>query len=250
MNVALMISEGDLREGRPITNVIVRRNRFANYNYGILAGAHDAAAGQYGHRIEYNLIDKCASEGILVKCGDTEVKGNVITNCPGNAISVTTGEGSIVCDNRIVDCGLGIRVAGKGHTVSNNCIVRSGAESILIAGKNGTEDLATENIIVENNTCAGWSKNIRGSCAGIGIEPAASAIVKRNLFFGEGTPYRFAGPAINAAAHLVADNAVAGGAGCEGVVETRVNFMSVAADNYATCLGIRRERMDVRARSF
>ncbi|HMD68284.1 MAG TPA: right-handed parallel beta-helix repeat-containing protein [Chitinivibrionales bacterium] len=234
MNVGLMVSEGDLQEGRPITNIIVRRNRFANYDYGILAGTQDNAANQYGHRIEYNVIDNCASEGIMVKCGDTLVKGNVVTNCPEHAISVATGEGSIVSDNRIVDCGLGIRVAGRGHTVSNNCIIRSCAESILIAEKNGDEGLATENIIVENNTCVGWSRNNWGACAGIGIEPATSAIVKSNLFFGDGDPCKCTGPHAGIAGHLIADNARAGAAGCEGVVEVRVNFVSLAGDNFAT----------------
>lgn len=237
MSVGLMISEGDLHEGRLITNIIARRNRFANYDYGILAGTQDDAANQHGHRIEYNVIDNCATEGIMVKCGDTLVKGNVVTNCPGHAISVAAGEGSIIGDNRIVDCGLGIRVAGRGHTVSNNCIIRCCAESILIMEKKGGEGAATQNIMVENNTCAGWSRNNPGVCAGIGIEPATSAIVKSNLFFGDGDPCKCTGPHAGIAGHLIADNARAAGKGCEGVVEARVNFASLAADNYATDSG-------------
>jgi|WetSurMetagenome_2_1015567.scaffolds.fasta_scaffold00022_6 hypothetical protein len=231
MNVGLMISEGDSQEGKPITNIIVRRNRFSKYDYGILAGARDYSANQYGHCIDYNSIDDCAAEGIMVKCGDTQVKGNVITNCPGSAITVATGEGTVVSDNRIADSGLGIRVSGKGHTIANNCIIRSGAESILILGKNGSEGVETQNIIVEHNTLAFWSKNSALPAPAIAIHPETSAIVRRNLFTGSGEPLRFTGQKAGGR-HHIADNARANGTGSEGVIETTVIFTSAETDDY------------------
>jgi len=239
MTVGLMISEGDTHDGKPITDHVIRRNRFSNYDYGLLVGAQDASASQYGHSIAYNSIDNCLFEGIMVKCGDTQVKGNIVSRCPHHSISVVTGEGSVVQENRIIDCGLGIRVAGKGHTVSNNCIIRSGAESILVMDKNGQDGTATQNIIVENNTCAVWSRNNTvHSCAGIGIDPESSLILERNLFFRSGEPYQFTKPGKRNSRHLIVDNAwVGNGASWEGVVESRVEFAGVESDDYAVDSG-------------
>ncbi len=234
MTVGLMISEGDALEGKPITDHVIRRNRFVNYDYGILLGAEDATPGQYGHLVSYNSIDNCANEGIMVKCGDTQVKGNVITRCPNNSISVVTGEGSVVEDNRIADCGLGIRVAGKGHTVSNNCIIRCGNEAIRVMEKNGKGGMPTQNIIIEHNTLAGWSQ-IRPNplLPGIIIEQRTSSIIKRNLFLGSGQPYRVTMAEGGRDGHLVSDNVWSGaGAAPDGVTAAWVDFAAEAVDNY------------------
>jgi hypothetical protein len=233
MTVGLMISEGDTLEGKPITNHIIRRNRFSNYDYGILIGAEDATMKQYSHIVAYNTIDKCIVEGIMVKCGDTQVRGNVITACPNNSISVVTGEGTIVEDNRIVDSGLGIRVGGRGHTVSNNCLIRCGQEAIRVMEKNGANGVATENIIIEQNTCAGWSQKKPSTVPGISIEAASCAIIKGNLFWGSGEPYRFVGAGISKEMHLISDNLSAGSCATpDGVTAGQFEFGSKEQDNY------------------
>lgn len=235
MTVGLMISEGDTHEGKAITNHIVRKNKFSNYDYGILVGAQDANLGQYGHCIAHNTIDKCSHEGIMVKCGDTEVKGNVVTQCPRHSISVATGVGSVVQDNRIVDCGEGIRIAGSGHSISNNCIVRSGAESILVMKKNSLADIATQNIIVENNTFAGWAESGHepfSPC--IDIEQETSSVIQRNLFFGKGELYRLSGNDKLNKSHLIVDNASATDVtSANGVKAMPVEFAAKNADNFA-----------------
>ena len=233
MTVGLMISEGDAHEGKPITNHVIRRNRFSNYDYGILIGAEDATMRQYGHIVAYNTIDNCIAEGIMVKCGDTQVKGNVITACPNNSISVVTGEGSVVEDNRIVDCGLGIRVGGRGHTVSNNCLIRCGREAIRVMEKNGANGIATQNIIIEQNTCAGWSNNNPSARPGICIEAASSIIIKKNMFWGSGAPYCFIGAGISKEKHLISDNISAGSCATpDGVMAGQLEFGSKEQDNY------------------
>jgi len=74
LTVGLMISEGDAQGGAPITDHVIRKNTFQNYDYGVLVGTDDATAHEYGHHIEYNSIDNCVAEGIMVKCGDTLVQ--------------------------------------------------------------------------------------------------------------------------------------------------------------------------------
>jgi hypothetical protein len=238
MTVGLMISEGDTLEGKPITDHVVRRNRFVNYDYGILIGAEDATMKQYGHIVAYNTIDNCRAEGIMVKCGDTQVRGNVITKCPNNSISVVTGEGSVVEDNRIVDSGLGIRVAGRGHTVSNNCLIRCGQEAIRVVEKNGATGIASQNIIIEKNTCADWSNYSPSAMPGITIEAASCIIIKKNMFWGIGEPYRFAGAEISKEMHLISDNISAGGCATpDGVIAGQLEFGSKEQDNYENNTG-------------
>ncbi|HUI91199.1 MAG TPA: right-handed parallel beta-helix repeat-containing protein [Chitinivibrionales bacterium] len=231
--VGLMISEGDSREGQPITNHVVRRNRFTNYDYGVLIGAEDATARQYGHIISFNTIENCGREGIMVKCGDTQVKGNVLTRCLCHSISVVTGEGSVVEDNRIVDCGIGIRVAGKGHTVVNNCIVRSSNEAICVMEKNGADGVASQNIFIEQNTCALWSQKAQPSLPAISIASGSSAIIKKNLFWGAGDPYRFTGAGNNKEKHLIFDNiSTYGSTAPDGVTAGRFKLGSQEQDNF------------------
>ncbi len=234
MTVGLMISEGDAHDGEPVRDYVVRKNRFVNYDYGILIGAEDATAQQCGHLISHNTLENCSNEGIMVKCGDTHVRGNVITRCPNHSISVVAGQGSIVEDNRIVDCGLGICIAGGGHTITNNCIIRSAAESILVMEKPETGRIETQNILVEQNTFAGWSVGSpKARHPGIGIERKTSSIIKRNLFFGIGEPYRISGNPESRPDHLVLDNMWAeGNHDSEGVVANQIEFEEPNADNF------------------
>jgi hypothetical protein len=233
MAVGLMISEGDNHEGKPITNHVVRKNKFLNYDYGILIGTEDATMGQYGHLVAYNTIENCNTEGIMVKCGDTRVKGNLVLRCPGNSISVVTGEGSMIEDNRVIDCGCGIRVAGKGHTVVNNCIVRSGREAIRVMEKNGHDGSVTQNVLIEQNTCAGWSEKNAEQDPGISMESGTSVVVKRNLFLGNSDPYRIKGKATGKSGHLISDNLSS--ATCseqKGVNREKIEITLACQDNF------------------
>jgi parallel beta-helix repeat protein len=245
--VGLMISEGDAHEGTPIIDHVIRKNRFVNYDYGILVGSNDETAHLYGHQIAYNCIDNCTLEGIMVKCGDTLVKGNTISNCRKHSISVVTGEGTIVEDNRILDCGIGIRVAGKGHTVSNNCIVRCGEEAIRIMDRNGKEGPKTQNVIIENNTCVAWSQSrLQGPFPAISIEPTAFAVVQKNLFLGPGKPCNVSGTQNNGAnticgrsRHCILDN-LSAAHHCDpgtGISCGQVVFEGIALDNYDNTTG-------------
>jgi hypothetical protein len=200
--VGLMVSEGDTDGEAPIIDHVFRKNYFVNYDYGVLVGTGDAPAGQYGHIVEYNTVEECGEEGILVKCSDTIVRGNSIKRCLKRSITIVAGRDSVVDSNRISDCGTGIQVNGCGHTVVNNCVVRCGGEGIGISGEAKVpERHAAANIIVENNTCVDCGTGSAGSAAarvaGVRIDAGATAVVRRNLFSGRGRPY--AGPGAIAA---------------------------------------------------
>jgi hypothetical protein len=183
MRVGLMVSEGDGDGGAPITDHVFRKNHFVNYDYGILVGAGDAPASQYGHIVELNTVEQCGTAGILIKCGDTTVRNNRVVKCTASGIAVAAGRASAIESNRIFDCGTGIQVNGDGHTVANNFILRCGGEGIGINGEAKVKARrAASNIIVENNTCVGCGS------AGVRIDAGATAIVRRNLFSGEGKP--------------------------------------------------------------
>jgi hypothetical protein len=183
-SIGLMVSEGDTEGGDPLVDHVFRKNHFVNYDYGILIGTGDAPAGQYGHRVEHNTLEQCSTGGILVKCSDTTVRGNRVERCLMSGISIGAGASSIVESNRILDCASGIVVRGNGHTVANNCIVRCG-EAIGVKG-------AASNILIESNTCVDnghGPKDGAGRIAGVCLEPGATAVIRRNLFSGQGRPY-------------------------------------------------------------
>jgi hypothetical protein len=196
-SIALMISEGDLDGGEPVRNHIVRKNSFSKYGYGVLVGSSNTSDNQYGHVIEYNRIDGCTRDGIYVKCGDTQVRGNCVENCPGNSISLLAGCSSVVESNRIVDCKNGIRVNGAGHTLSNNCIVRTDAAAVTVCSANGELEAAS-NLFIESNTfvdCGTAREAASSGCSGIRVEPGSSCIIRNNLVYGTGTPLQMVKPA-------------------------------------------------------
>jgi hypothetical protein len=189
-SIALMISEGDLDGGDPVRNHIIRKNRFSKYGYGVLVGSSNTSANQYGHIIEYNRIDACTRDGIYVKCGDTQVRGNCLENCPGNSISVLAGCSSVVESNRIVNCKNGIRINGAGHSLTNNCIVRTGIAAVTACAAQGELEAAS-NLFIESNTfidCGADPENAGTGCSGIRAEPGTSCIIRNNLVYGTGTP--------------------------------------------------------------
>jgi hypothetical protein len=244
--VGLMVSEGDNDGGTPITDHVFRKNHFVNYDYGILVGAGDAQAGQYGHIVELNTVEQCGTAGILVKCGDTMVRNNRVVQCAASGIAVAAGRASAIESNRIADCGTGIQVNGDGHTVANNCIVRCGGEGIGINGEARAQGRrAATNIIVENNTCVdcgtGSESNGTTRVAGVRIDAGTTAVVRRNLFSGQGRPYAGAGAAAAGKKKpglLIIDNIAAGR--CEelaGAAAAAVAFNNAGADDFTNDSG-------------
>lgn len=196
-SIALMISEGDLDGGDPVRNNIVRKNQFSKYGYGILVGSSNTSDSQYGHVIEYNRISACTRDGIYIKCGDTLVRGNCLENCSGNPISVLAGCGSVVESNRIIDCKNGVRINGSGHTLTNNCIVRTGIAAVTACVAEGELEAAS-NLFIESNTfvdCGAGLENAGIGCSGIRAEPGSSCIIRNNLVYGTGTPLQIVQPA-------------------------------------------------------
>lgn len=190
-SVAMMISEGDLDDGDPVKNHILRKNTIKKYGYGILVGSSNSTVNQYGHIIEYNDFDECLKDGLLVKCGDTLVRGNLLRNCHNHSIRVMAGCSSVVDSNRIDRCGNGIRINGLGHTVINNCIIGTGSEAVTVCGS-GKEQLApASNLFIESNTfvnCGSSGGETRTIMCGISVEPGTSCIIRKNLVYGSGTP--------------------------------------------------------------
>jgi hypothetical protein len=187
-SIGLMVAEGDADHGAPIKDHVYRRNRFVNYDYGILIGTNDSSTGFYGHIVEYNTVENCAVEGILVKCGDSQVKGNLVRRCDSNSIDIAAGKGSVVSDNRVADCGNGIRVNGADHTVTNNCVVRCGGPGLWAGGPLsgvGVVRAAAINLFIENNTFV--------DC-GLRIDPGTTCIIRRNLIAGAGMSLKVIDP--------------------------------------------------------
>lgn len=245
-SIGLMVSEGDIDGGAPIVDHVFRKNYFVNYDYGILVGAGDAPAGQYGHIVEYNTVERCRSEGILVKCSDTMVRGNRVAGCPNNSIAIGAGRGSVVDSNRVLDCGSGIWVNGDGHTVANNCIVRCSGEAIGVNGASKTQERrAASNILIENNTCVdcGTAAGNGGAArvAGVRIDAGTTSIVRQNLFYGAGKPYVYSGDAAQnkgKKASLIIENIIAGqGEAMEGASVATVAFKSAGSDDFTNDSG-------------
>lgn len=242
-SIGLMVSEGDVDGGVPLTDHVLRKNYFVNYDYGILIGAGDAPAGQYGHIVEYNTVEQCRDEGILVKCSDTTVRNNRIVRCRNHSIAIGAGRDSVVESNRILDCGSGILVNGNGHTVANNCIVRCGGHAIRASGASSNpERAAASNLLVESNTCVNCgtvSENRR--VVGVRIDAGATAIVRRNLFSGEGRPYVYTDSAVpdkRIASKLIIENIAAGGCeAMEGAAVAAVAFNNAGSDDFTNDSG-------------
>jgi hypothetical protein len=244
-SVGLMITEGDFQLGDPNRNHIISKNLFSRYNYGVIVGSQDSTLEQYGHQVVYNTFDNCTSEGILVKCGDTLVKGNVVRNCSGHSISIAAGIGSSIEDNRIIDCDYGIRVSGVGHSVSNNCIIRCREASIGIFSSMSPETVNTSNILIERNTFVGDGNGDRKNIFGIQIEQMTTCIIRKNLFHNMAIPYKATGsiaandhenaeaPGIDEKRCMISDNIVSGiDAPLNGCSPAKVAFKSAAFDNY------------------
>ena len=239
--IGLMVGGGDPEEGVPLTDYVVRKNHFVNYDYGILIGSGDRDVGQCGHIVEYNLIEESGLEGILIKCGDTIVRGNVVLRSRKNSIKIGAGRGSTIEANRLLDCACGLSIHGSDHTVVNNCIVRCGNHAIHACGVSQVPLLqAAENLIIENNTCVdcGTPEGNDGPdglgaerIAGVLVDAGASGIIQRNLFAGSGRPC--GGNGISGKI-LIADNI--GSHSCDtmiGIAAKEVTFSCSDADDFS-----------------
>ncbi|MBN2037828.1 MAG: right-handed parallel beta-helix repeat-containing protein [Chitinispirillaceae bacterium] len=238
--IALMVSEGDGDSGAPITNHVFRKNQFVNYGTGIVVGSGDAPAGQYGHIVEYNSVEQCTGDGIIVKCGDTTIRGNLVRDCRKSSIAVTAGSHSVIIENRIMDSEAGVRINGPGHTVENNCMIRCQNEAIRVCGAFAQPGRsAATNLFIEHNTlidCGtagnGNKKDVTG--AGIRIDAGTSGIVRKNLFSGQGAL------CINdrSDAFLLRDNRMVGAVEpVEGVIAIPVAFKDSRRDDYSNDSG-------------
>ncbi len=188
--IGIMISEGDIEESSPLIDHILRRNHFSNYGNAILIGTRDSTTNPYGHIVEYNTIRNCSSDGIKIKCGDIQIRGNLLENCHSCSISIQAGVGSVIENNRITGSNTGISINGLGHSVSNNCIIRCKEEAIRVCGKSNGEKTAAGNLLIEKNTLieCGTPDNLHS--AFIRIEPGTTSIIQKNIFHGKGYPYR------------------------------------------------------------
>jgi hypothetical protein len=242
MSIGLMVSEGDNDGGAPLTDHVFRNNYFVNYDYGILIGSGDSPAGQYGHIVEQNTVEQCGTEGILVKCSDTAVRNNLVMRCSNRSITIGAGSGSLIGSNRVLDCAKGIAVRGAGHTVANNCIVRCGSEAVRACGADTVpEQRAASNILVENNTCVDNGQNQKNTAArvaGVRIGPGATAVVRRNLFHGEGMPFAADADNKKKTVSLVIENIASGQClTAEGVAAADVAFEKGKDDDFTNGSG-------------
>jgi hypothetical protein len=234
-SIGLMVAEGDRDSGAAIMNHLFRKNVFINYASAIVVGTGDSPGGQYGHIVEYNVLERCTGDALLVKCGDTQVRGNLICDCSGTAIAVRSGSNSVVEANRLVDNAQGISVTGAGHTIGNNCLIRCRGQGIHAAA--GQEGGKAENLFIENNTfvdCGGGSSGSGGHW-GIACDTGTTGIIRKNLFTGKGRAY--AEPNVNSL-FLVGDNGAEGGIdAADGISRISVGFRDPGGDDYSNDSG-------------
>ena len=238
-SVALMVSEGSSECSSPIKNHIFRRNTLRNYDYGIMVGSKNRSNLDSGHIVEYNTIENCKVDGILVRVGDTRIRGNKVYDCGSNSISIITGTGSVVENNRILEGNCGIRINGSGHTVHNNCIVRCSLEAVRAGGVNGEQTDPASNLFIQENTFIDCGKENRFATAGISIEQGTTCIIEKNLVHGSGKPYSFEYDGISGHTECVVKNNICSG-NCEtinGFSDAKISFKKAQDDNYENMSG-------------
>jgi len=185
--VALMIAQGDSEGGRANMSFAIRANTFVNYGFGVLVGSRDESPGLYGHTVERNVFQGCGGDGVVVKCGDTTVRANLFTSVRRCAVTVAAGRGSLIQTNRMADCGSGCLIAGAGHTVSGNCIIRSRAAALRVQPSGGEPDRRAAPLLAERNCFIDCGAE---SSYAVESEPGSSCVLDHNLFSGAATPYR------------------------------------------------------------
>ncbi|KMQ51280.1 hypothetical protein CHISP_1763 [Chitinispirillum alkaliphilum] len=242
-SIAVMISDGDSESSLQIKNHILRRNTFRNFDYGIIVGSGESSDYSSGHIIEYNKIENCGEDGILVKAGDTQVRGNLVSMCRANSISIAAGVGSVVEDNRVVDGYRGILISDSGHTLVNNCIVRCSKEAVRASGKSDAENRPATNLFIQENTIikSHQSSATIGNPEGEGIfmESGATCIVEKNLVYGAGDPYKIEHrESPQSALCVLRDNVCCGGGkASEGFSCSEINFSQMTDDDFRNSSG-------------
>ncbi len=240
--IGLMISEGDTVEGaEPNKNHIFRRNRFFNYGCAIVVGTHGTQMHNYSHIVEHNEIQTCAHDGIRLKCGDTVIRGNIITDCRKNGISVAYGKSDTIFNNRIIECGTGVNIAGIDCTVTNNCVIRSTRQALSIVSRSDDHRQLPGNTVIELNTLINNPKGERAA-RGIFLETDSNCIIRRNIFDGEGKPYVIRNNTKNRknrqSALFIEDNRVSNGClSADGCSEQDIDFRAPLKDNYSNTSG-------------
>jgi len=188
-SVAVMLSEGDTDGGAANADFILRRNSFVNYGYGVMVGVQDKTIGHYGHVVEYNTFEECGGDALMIKCGDTTARSNQVVRAGGSGIAVLAGSSSTIIDNRISQCGNGIRVCGNAHTVARNCVARCRSQGVHVASDFRPYLAAGTAILIESNTIVDCGKGGSEGVSGILNDPGTSCVVEKNLFAGQGKPY-------------------------------------------------------------
>jgi hypothetical protein len=193
--VGIMISEGDADESsEPNVNHIFRRNTFVRYRCGIIIGTSDSYRSNYGHIIEFNRVEQCAEDGIRVKCGDTQVRANLLTRCGKNGIFIMQGTSDLVLGNRIEHCETGIRIEGPDCSVINNYLLGCSGPALSVAIKSNGEKGSACGTFIEQNTMIGSGAGSPDDFHGIHMASDAYCVIRRNLYDGSGCPHRFSQP--------------------------------------------------------
>jgi hypothetical protein len=244
-SVGLMIAQGNADRDALIVNNLIRRNRFVNYGYGILAGGEEVLSLRCGHIIEYNTFQNCMHEALVIRSGDTQVRGNKIEQCGGCAIAVKSELECIIENNRIADAGCGIHISGEGHTVAGNCMIRCGSGAVHVGVQEEECGGPVKNCFIENNTfidCTTSFPDTDEKVAGVVIDAGSTGLMQRNLMYGTGKPYVImhaqnilSEESDEAAAtrFIIKDNGAAGGCSLtRGVGNVTVIFTDGDAGNY------------------
>ncbi|MFP4417834.1 MAG: right-handed parallel beta-helix repeat-containing protein [Chitinispirillaceae bacterium] len=193
--VGIMIAEGDAdQEDGLILDHVIRYNGIQNYDCGIMVGTRGNGLDHFGHVVENNVLRNCALDGIKINCGDTEVRGNTIVDCGNRGIWIATGTASSVEENRLERCSTGIQVLSAGHILQNNCIVDSIKQAVHVNGIAEESDVPQSTIIIEQNSLIQYTKRACGdvSVTGVLMDSPSSCVIRKNLIFGQGSPYVFA----------------------------------------------------------
>ncbi|MCX7726730.1 MAG: right-handed parallel beta-helix repeat-containing protein [Chitinispirillaceae bacterium] len=246
-SIALMIAQGDILNNAPLSNMIIRRNRFVNYEYGILIGGEDSEKIRCGHIVEYNNIINCHREGILIKTSDTILRGNVIENCDSVALSLQSANECTVENNRIVNCRKGISVHGDGHNITGNCLIQCGEEAISVGKISNSTEESASNCFIENNTIISKVEVNKGAKAAIVVDSMSTGLIRGNLVYGGIKPFdRYIteetkerkGFTSSQGGFILKDNGIAGGGGViEGFTDVEVLFKDEKKDNYQNSSG-------------
>jgi hypothetical protein len=246
--VGVMVSEGDESDFLTLNrNLVFRKSRFVNYDFGVIIGSRGSHAGRFGHVIEHNVFDNCRFSAIRVNCGDITIRNNYMRRCAGAAIAMSMGSDISVLDNRIEECGIGIEIMDRGHTVQQNCLVRCATAGIDVRESDSEPHRSASNVFIEQNTfydCGFQSADARRGCA-MRFDAETSSIVRRNIMHGEAYPYRVfqtgdtegaSGPIRpGRASHFIFDeNIVSGGAAAQpGCVEREMVFAHPDAGDFS-----------------